>query len=186
MKCLLMIACVVVAVAAHGGHDHSHSHDHSEKSDQERAIVKLEEPNGGKVHGNVTFVQEADGKVHVQGVIVGMSAGEYGFHIYEKGDITGGCGSNGEHFNPDNKDHGHPHDEERHAGDLGNVVFNKEQVAHVDFFDHVIKLSGPYSIVGRAIVLHSMADDYGKTEHPDSKRTGNAGHHVACGVIGYW
>ncbi|XP_068629713.1 uncharacterized protein [Battus philenor] len=183
MKFLLVAACVVVLVTAHGGHDHSH--DHVSPPDQPRAIVKLEEPNCGKVRGNVTFVQEADGRIHVQGVIVGMPPGEYGFHIYEKGDITSGCSSNGEHFNPENKEHGHPDDENRHAGDLGNVVFNEDNVSKVDFYDKVVKLSGPNSVIGRAIVLHSMADDYGKTEHPDSKRTGNAGHHVACGIIGY-
>ncbi|CAH2074610.1 unnamed protein product, partial [Iphiclides podalirius] len=201
MNRLLLLASIVAVVAAHGAHDHDHSHDHGHdhghdhshdtytepvKPEDVRAIVKLEEPGGGKVHGNVTFVRQPDGKVRVSGVIVGMPPGHYGFHIYEKGDITGGCGNNGGHFNPHNKEHGHPEEENRHAGDLGNVQFDENGVSNVDFTDGVIQLWGPHSIVGRAIVLHSMADDYGKGGHPDSKKTGNAGSHVACGVIGYW
>lgn len=32
--------------------------------------------------------------------------------------------------------------------------------------------------------VHAGEDDLGKTDHPDSKTTGNAGGRVACGVIG--
>lgn len=33
-------------------------------------------------------------------------------------------------------------------------------------------------------MVHSGTDDLGKTDHPDSKKTGNAGGRPACGVIG--
>nr|CAJ2313431.1 Superoxide dismutase [Cu-Zn] [Metisa plana] len=150
---------------------------------QFRAIAKLSGPNGN-INGNVTFTQLGDGKVHVYGDIVGLPGGMYGFHVHEKGDITGGCLSTGPHFNPERKNHGHPSDEDRHVGDLGNVAFDENGHAHVDFTDGQIALFGSHCILGRGLVLHERADDYGKSDHPDSRKTGNAGGRVACGVIG--
>lgn len=54
----------------------------------------------------------------------------------------------------------------------------------VNITDGLITLSGPNSIIGRGVVLHGREDDLGRTDHPDSKTTGNAGPRVSCGVIG--
>ena len=106
------------------------------------------------------------------------------------------------------KTHGAPGDEERHVGDLGNVSANEEGVAKFDFSDRLLKLNGPHSIVGRALVVHADPDDLGlgkylfdyvrlelnlffylqkikkKGGHELSKTTGNAGGRVGCAVIG--
>ncbi|KAM3961867.1 time interval measuring enzyme-esterase A4 isoform 1-T3 [Aphomia sociella] len=139
---------------------------------------------GTNVDGNITFTQLDDGKVRIHGVIIGLDQGEYGFHVHEKGDLSNGCASTGGHYNPENQPHGHPTDKARHVGDLGNVVFDANKIANIDFVDGVISLEGEHNILGRAVVLHERADDYGKTDHPDSRKTGNAGGRVACGVIG--
>lgn len=86
-------------------------------------------------------------------------------------------------FSPFQHDHGHPNDENRHVGDLGNVIFN-EGYSQLDFVDGQISLTGPHNILGRAVVLHEKEDDFGRSDHPDSRKTGNAGGRVACGVIG--
>ena len=52
------------------------------------------------------------------------------------------------------------------------------------FIDKQVSLYGEYSIVGRSVVVHAQEDDLGRTDHPDSKTTGNSGARVACGVIG--
>lgn len=80
--------------------------------------------------------------------------------------------------------HGAPKDDVRHVGDLGNVVADDKGHVSVQLTDTIISLTGPHSIVGRGVVVHDGEDDLGRTEHPDSKKTGNAGGRAACGVIG--
>jgi Cu-Zn family superoxide dismutase len=46
-----------------------------------------------------------------------------------------------------------------------------------------VKLSGPYSVIGRAVVVHADTDDYGQGGHSDSLATGHAGARLACCVI---
>lgn len=79
--------------------------------------------------------------------------------------------------------HGGPNDRIRHVGDLGNIE-SRNNVAYINIEDHIISLSGDHNIIGRAVVVHAMIDDLGKTDHRDSKTTGNAGARLACGVIG--
>ncbi len=45
-------------------------------------------------------------------------------------------------------------------------------------------MTGAHSVIGRSFVIHAGEDDLGKTDHKDSKTTGNSGPRVACGVIG--
>ncbi|GJN30728.1 hypothetical protein PR202_gb19061 [Eleusine coracana subsp. coracana] len=68
----------------------------------------------------------------------------------------------GPHFNPHNKPHGAPIDDERHVGDLGNIVANRDGVAEVFIKDLQISLTGPHSILGRAVVVHADPDDLGR------------------------
>ncbi|XP_054290624.1 superoxide dismutase [Cu-Zn]-like isoform X2 [Macrosteles quadrilineatus] len=152
-------------------------------AEERRAIVILKGDPG--VSGNVTFSQmEDDGPVTIRGTISGLSKGKHGFHIHEKGDLTSGCKSTEGHFNPDKKNHGGPNDEVRHAGDLGNIFAEDNGVADVVITDKIISLVGKYSILGRAVVVHSDADDLGRGGFSDSLTTGHAGTRVACGVIG--
>ncbi|XP_035549210.1 superoxide dismutase [Cu-Zn]-like [Juglans regia] len=74
------------------------------------------------VSGTIYFTQEADGSTTVTGNISGLKPGLHGFHVHALGDTTNGCMSTGPHFNPAGKEHGAPEDENRHAGDLGNVT----------------------------------------------------------------
>ncbi|KAL7115884.1 hypothetical protein ACP275_04G208700 [Erythranthe tilingii] len=136
------------------------------------------------VEGVVTLTQEDDGPTTVSVRITGLTPGEHGFHLHQYGDTTNGCISTGPHFNPNGLTHGAPEDEVRHAGDLGNIVANAEGVAEATVMDSQIPLSGPDSVVGRAFVVHELADDLGKGGHELSLTTGNAGGRLACGVVG--
>lgn len=139
---------------------------------------------GEPVQGVIHFSQEGEGPVQITGEIKGLKPGLHGFHVHEWGDTTDGCTSAGGHFNPHGKTHGGPGDDERHAGDLGNVEAGGDGVAKVNLTDKNLALCGSLNIVGRTMVVHADPDDLGKGGHDDSKTTGHAGARVACGVIG--
>ncbi|PSD91703.1 superoxide dismutase family protein [Acinetobacter baumannii] len=147
-----------------------------------KAVAVLNGTEG--VTGVVQFTQAGSGPTSVTAKLSGLKPGLHGFHVHALGDTTNGCMSTGPHFNPHGKEHGAPEDENRHAGDLGNVIVKDDGTAELSVTDSYIPLSGPQSIIGRAVVVHADPDDLGKGGHELSKSTGNAGGRVACGVIG--
>lgn len=140
---------------------------------------------GKGVVGTVVINQAScTSPVEVEVNIKGLTPGLHGFHVHETGDLTNGCASLKGHFNPDKHLHGAPEDEDRHAGDWGNIEANVEGEVAKKFNDRVATLYGKNTILGRGIVVHERNDDLGRTNHSDSKTTGNAGGRVACCVIG--
>jgi len=135
-------------------------------------------------HGTVSFEQaspEASTKITYE--ISGLAPGPHGFHVHEFADFSNGCLSAGPHYNPHGKKHGGPEDEERHVGDLGNVVADESGVAKGEMNDALIQLSGEFSVIGRSMMVHADVDDLGKGGHDLSPTTGNAGARIACGEI---
>merc|ERR1712154_247606 len=130
---------------------------------------------GKAVAGTLTFTQDEGQPTKVEGEVTGLAPGGHGFHIHEFGDTTNGCVSAGSHFNPRGKTHGGPTDDNRHAGDLGNIQAGEDGVAKVMITDVQIPLIGPNSIIGRSLVVHEKADDLGKGNNEESLKTGNAG-----------
>ncbi|KAG9457563.1 hypothetical protein H6P81_002071 [Aristolochia fimbriata] len=147
-----------------------------------KAVAVLTGTEG--VNGTVYLTQEGDGPTTVTASLSGLRPGLHGFHVHALGDTTNGCMSTGPHFNPAGKEHGAPDDENRHAGDLGNVTAGDDGTVTFSTVDSQIPLTGPNSVVGRAVVVHADPDDLGRGGHELSKSTGNAGGRVACGVIG--
>lgn len=119
----------------------------------------------------------------IAGEVMNLSPGEHGFHIHEAGDLSDDCKGAGGHFNPFGKNHGAPGAEERHVGDLGNVVASEELITFVRIEDHMVKLSGDNSVLNRAIVVHEGVDDLGLGGEEDSLTTGHAGARAGCCVI---
>ncbi|RCN29757.1 copper/zinc superoxide dismutase [Ancylostoma caninum] len=150
-----------------------------------RAVAVLRGDAG--VTGTVWFSQDKESDPCViKGEIKGLTPGLHGFHVHQYGDSTNGCISAGPHFNPFNKTHGGPKDEVRHAGDLGNVEAGSDGVARFEIKDHIVKIHGENTVVGRSLVVHAGTDDLGKGEgdkKEESLKTGNAGARSACGVI---
>ena len=71
-----------------------------------------------------------------------------------RGDMTRGCSSGCEHFNPLNSVHGGPHSNVRHAGDLGNIKSNGKIAKGSVTVKNLSYPKSRFSIIGRMIVLH--------------------------------
>ncbi len=143
------------------------------------ASAELKPSSGSQVHGTLKFTQLGD-IVRITGEIKGHTKGPKGFHIHEKGDCSDPKAmSTGGHFNPHKSKHGGPYEPVKHAGDIGNLVFNDQGVAQVNITvgDISVNRDQPDGIIGRAVIVHMDPDDL--TTDP----TGNAGGRVACGVI---
>jgi Cu-Zn family superoxide dismutase len=118
------------------------------------------------------------GGVQVVADVSGLTAGAHGFHVHEKGDCSDPKAETaGPHFNPHGAAHGPPEGTGRHAGDLGNLTADESGRATANTTDAMLKLAGPDSIIGRAVIVHANPDDM------KSQPAGNAGPRLACGVI---
>ncbi|KNC50695.1 superoxide dismutase [Thecamonas trahens ATCC 50062] len=117
--------------------------------------------------------------VTISGSVSGLPAGDHAFHIHTYGNptVADGTGAMG-HYNPDGVSHGCSPNA-RHAGDIGTITAASDgtYTFPADFTRDLIDLTGPRSVVGRAIVIHADRDDC----NPPS---GNAGSRLAVGVIG--
>ncbi|XP_012541350.1 copper chaperone for superoxide dismutase isoform X1 [Monomorium pharaonis] len=136
---------------------------------------------GNLIRGVVRFAQTPEGCI-IDGTIDGLTPGEHGMHIHECGDISNGCDSVGEHFNPNNSPHGGPEDDlsKRHVGDLGNIladIFGRASFRRIDKF---LKIP---DIIGRSLVITKDPDDFGRGDSSESIINGNTGARLACGII---
>ena len=148
-----------------------------------RAVATFQGP---KIKGTVHFKEYGD-LVQIDLNLQGLKKNSlHGFHVHRYGDLTNGCESMCEHFNPFDKTHGCPGMSNRHVGDLGNIQTDSLGNAKYTIFDDHIKLSGTKSnIIGRGLIIHEDPDDCGKGLKPESLKTGNAGKRIACAVIGH-
>merc|ERR1711976_536189 len=125
-------------------------------------------------------------KLNLTGFAVDDGNIYHGFHVHEWGDLSDGCDSTGDHYNPLYENHGAPYENalNRHFGDLGNIEEDPSGNVVTYFTDGIVAIEGPFSVIGRAMVEHANYDDLGKTRVDDSLTTGNAGSRIACCVIG--
>jgi Cu-Zn family superoxide dismutase len=141
------------------------------------AVVNLAPTNGNHVQGSLTLTEDVGG-VRITGQLSGLTPGEHGIHVHERGDCSApDATSAGDHYNPAGTPHGGPSTTPHHTGDLGNITADAGGTAQVDQVFPGLSLHGARTILGRAMVVHAAKDDY--TTQP----AGASGARVACGVI---
>ena len=154
------------------------------KSKKSKGIATID-MNG--IKGTVKFETDQHGRTRVNYHILHLSDGYHGFHIHRCGDMSRGCSSACEHFNPDDNKHGGPYSAERHAGDLGNIQSHAGVAkGNITVKNLSCDPCSKYSVIGRMVVVHADKDDLGRGGDVESTKTGNAGERVACAVIGIY
>jgi Cu-Zn family superoxide dismutase len=144
-------------------------------------INRISDAGVGDKIGTINVVETRQGMSFRVGV-TGLPAGEYGFHIHERGN----CGPSlkdskmsageaaGPHYDPDiARSHKGP-GKGGHKGDLP-VLKLDEQGTAVTVNVEKLRLS---DIGGRAIIIREGGDNY--TDKPEN---GGSGARIACGVI---
>ncbi len=154
------------------------------KKDRSAIAVIDDKKIQGKIKFNESINSKGEKGVKIKYELKNLKDGLHGFHIHEYGDLSEGCSSACNHFNPYNKNHGGLDTKESHLGDLGNVR-SKNGVAKGTKFKKDLSLGiSKTSIIGRMIIVHSDEDDLGKGGNAESLKTGNAGARIGCAVIG--
>lgn len=149
------------------------------------AAVAMINDDENQIKGVVRFCsigsEEKKSGCVVDGTIDGLSPGLHGIHIHECGDLSLGCESVGEHYNPRNSPHGSPNDPptHRHVGDLGNIRADDDGRATFRFIDPLVEV---WDIIGRSVVVTKNADDVGRGQNERSLIDGNSGkRYKKCG-----
>jgi Cu-Zn family superoxide dismutase len=135
-------------------------------------IVNLVAADGGG-RGQITL-QEASGGSTLTVQAIGLSPGNHGLHLHDKGLCEGPAfASAGGHWNPTGRKHGQDNPAGAHLGDLPNLQIDASGSGTASF----TLAPGSADADGTALVVHAKADDY-RTDP-----SGNSGDRIACAVI---
>ncbi len=148
--------------------------------DSTHAIATLDGKSGSTLTGEATFMEADGGDVSFTLRVRNAPAGEHAVHIHENGDCSApDASSAGGHWNPRSERHGKRGEDAFHAGDIANLEVGADGIGSLSMTvaDWSLEESGGATVLGKALVVHSGADDF--RSQPD----GAAGKRIGCGVI---
>jgi Cu-Zn family superoxide dismutase len=145
-----------------------------------KIVVDIKNPDGDGL-GTATLEEKAEG-LNVGLDLKGLEPGPHAIHFHESGKCEPpNFESAGDHYNPEDKEHGLLNPEGAHAGDLPNIVAEVDGSVLTEFMAPGVTLrEGKTSLFikkGTSLVIHENADD------GMSQPAGDAGKRIACGVI---
>lgn len=149
------------------------------RKDPPRAVCVFDSEHSKGVSGTVLLTQRG-GTTEFACDVSGLRPGKHGFHVHAAGDLRDGCASACNHYNPTGSSHGGRTGRTRHRGDLGNLEADRDGRC----VQTVVAQVGVEEILGRMLIVHAGEDDLGQGGDEESRKTGNAGKRIACGVIG--
>ena len=139
----------------------------------------IEAKSGSSLSGNVAM-KEAEGGVEVTVNVEGAPPGMHGVHVHEIGDCSAeDAKSAGDHFNPLGHQHGLPKAEQKHLGDLGNMMVGEDGTGQLTVTATGANLNeaDERSFRGRALIVHEKEDT-------GAQPSGDAGGRIGCAVLG--
>ncbi len=143
-------------------------------------VTVLLKDGTGADAGSVTMSPQGTG-VQMQVMLKGLPPGDHAIHVHAVGTCTPpDFTSAGGHLNPTNKHHGFDNPDGHHAGDFPSsvtVAADGTATATLASADLSLDPASASSVLGKAVVVHAMADDQ-KTDP-----AGASGKRVACGVV---
>lgn len=180
MKRLLCIAWLGLLCGACGGDDDDGGAVDGGTADAGAtgtASVTIAPSTGQMITGNGQFTQSA-GTVSFSMTLASAPAGEHGVHIHQTGDCGMDGMNAGDHWNPESSDHGMPGSGVSHYGDMGNLTVAADGTATLQISRPEWKIGdgSTMDVVGHAVIVHEVADDFGQP-------LGNAGARIGCGII---
>lgn len=178
---LFYLLCALIALAV-VSYEHQPGNRVSAKEAQpQKLIVPLTDSAGEEVGEAVLTETEKGVRIAIQAEK--LKPGIHAIHFHENGTCSPpDFMSAGDHFNPQNKQHGLKNPHGPHAGDMPNLFADSHgRVKTVIFNPRVTLQKGKANSLrdadGSALIIHEFGDDQ-KTDP-----SGNSGKRVLCGVI---
>ncbi len=176
-KRIVVVSCVLLSFVAAG----CGARDGGAEAEAtyKKATAYIVPRSDSEVGGAAIFIKEG-AQVTLQVTVESASPGEHAVHIHETGDCSApDASSAGGHWNPAGEDHGAWGTPPHHLGDLGNITVGEDGTGSLNMSTDrwAIGGGGDNDIIGKAVVVHAVADDL------TSQPSGAAGARVGCGVI---
>jgi len=140
--------------------------------------AQLSDAQGSPI--GIATLTEATGGVRLVVDAQGLTPGDHGIHVHDRGVCTGpDFTSAGMHYNPTERHHGLDNPLGPHAGDFPDLEVGADGHAHYDVVNTSLRLSGPGAVKAdsASIVIHAQRDDQ------MSDPSGTSGARIACGVL---